>query len=137
MSVAGGQTWKNKKLAPKVFFRNIHVFIHFTKFTWKHLCLSLFLNKVETLSLAILLKKRFRYKFLGTPFIKNTFELLILKTSHYYCYSCKQKMIFYENNRMTRNSEDFLRNSSEVLENSSSLSITPPTRFYHVTQIEL
>ena len=50
---------------------------NFAKFTGKHLCQSLFLNKVSVLSPATLLKKRFWHrcfpvnfaKFLTTPFL--------------------------------------------------------------------
>ena len=56
----------------KVFFRN------FTKFTGKHLCQSLFLNKVAGLRPPTLFKKRLWpvnfVKFLRTPFSQNTFS---------------------------------------------------------------
>ena len=59
---------------------------NFAKFTRKHLCQSLFFNKVAGLRPANLLKKRLwrRYfpvnfsKFLGTPFLQNTSGLLLL-----------------------------------------------------------
>ena len=52
----------------------------FTKFTRKHLCQSLFFNKVADLSVATLLKKRLRHrcfpvnfvKILRTPFLQAT-----------------------------------------------------------------
>ena len=52
---------------------------NFTKFTGKHLCQSIFVNKVAGLSLATLLKKRLWHrcfpvkfaKFLRTPFPQN------------------------------------------------------------------
>ena len=52
----------------------------FTKFTGKHLCQSLFLNKVADLRPTTLLKKRLWHrcfpanfvKFLRTPFLQNT-----------------------------------------------------------------
>ena len=60
----------------------------FTKFRWKHLCQSLFFNKVAGLGPATLLKKRLwqwhRYlpvnfaKFLRTLFLQNTSGLLLL-----------------------------------------------------------
>ena len=57
------------------------------KFTGKHLCQSLFLNKVAGHRPANLLKKRLRHrcfpvnfiKFLRTPFLQNTSERLLLK----------------------------------------------------------
>ena len=53
---------------------------NFTKFTGKHLCQSLFFNKVAGLRPATLLKKRLWHrrfpvnfvKFLRTPFLQNT-----------------------------------------------------------------
>ena len=53
---------------------------NFAKFTGKHLCQSLFFNKVAGLSPATLLKKRLWHrcfpvnfaKFLRTPFLQNT-----------------------------------------------------------------
>ena len=59
---------------------------NFPKFTGKHLCHSLFLNKVAGLSPATLLKKRLwnRYfpvnfrKFLRAPFLQNTSGRLLL-----------------------------------------------------------
>ena len=60
---------------------------NFTKFTRKHLCQSLFFNKVAGLRPATLLKKRPWYrrftvnfaKFLRTPSLQNTSGLLLLK----------------------------------------------------------
>ena len=56
--------------------------INFTKFTGKHLRLSLFLNKVTGLRAATLLKKKLWHKcfpvnfakFLRTPYLQNTSE---------------------------------------------------------------
>ena len=55
------------------------------KFTRKHLCLSLFFNKVAGLRLATLLKKRLAQvffvnfaKFLKTPFLTEPFRWLFL-----------------------------------------------------------
>ena len=61
---------------PEVFSKK-GVLRNFTKFTGKHLCQSLFFNKVAGLRLATLLKKRLWYrcfpvnfvKFLRTPFL--------------------------------------------------------------------
>ena len=60
---------------------------NFAKFTGKHLCQSLFLNKVEGLRPSTFLKKRLRHrcfpvnfpKFLRTPFLQNTSGSLLLK----------------------------------------------------------
>ena len=60
---------------------------NFAKFTGKHLCQSLFFNKVAGLRLATLLKKRLWHrcfpvnfaKFLRTPFLQNTSRRLLLK----------------------------------------------------------
>ena len=59
---------------------------NFGKFTGKHLCLSLFFNKVVGLRPATLLKKRLWHKcfpvnfvkFLRTPFLQNTSGRLLL-----------------------------------------------------------
>ena len=59
---------------------------NFTKFTGKHLCQSLFFNKVAALRPATLLKKRLWHrcfpvnfvKFLRTPFLQNTSGRLLL-----------------------------------------------------------
>ena len=64
---------------------------NFAKFTGKHLCQSLFFNKVVGLRPAILLKKRIWHrcfpvtfaKFLRTPFLKNTSGWLVLKKKSY------------------------------------------------------
>ena len=58
----------------------------FAKFTGKHICQSLFFNKVPGLSSATLLKKRLMYrcfpvnflKFLRTPFLQNTSGRMLL-----------------------------------------------------------
>ena len=60
--------------------------INFSKFTGKHLCQSLFFNKVAGISPATLLKKRLWHrcfsvnfaKFLWTPFLQNTSGWLLL-----------------------------------------------------------
>ena len=60
---------------------------NFVKCTEKHLCQSLFFNKVADLNPAILFKKRDWHKcftvnftkFLRTPFLQNTSGLLLLK----------------------------------------------------------
>ena len=62
---------------------------NFAKFTGKHLCQSLFFNKVAGLRPEFLLKKRFWHrcfpvnfaKFLRTPFLQNTSERLLLSVS--------------------------------------------------------
>ena len=60
---------------------------NFAKFTGKHLCQSLFFNKVAGVRTATLLKKRLWFrcfpvnlaKFLRTPFLQNTSGRLLLK----------------------------------------------------------
>ena len=73
----------NGVLIKKEFLRN------FVKFTRKHLCRSLFFNKLTAYMLAILLKKRIRHrrflmnfaKFLITTFLQNTSGRLLLEGS--------------------------------------------------------
>ena len=68
-----------KRSRPEVFCKK-GALRNFAKFTGKHLCQSLFFNKVAGLRPATLLKKRLwhRYfpvnfaKFLGTPILQNT-----------------------------------------------------------------
>ena len=60
----------------------------FAKFSWKHLCRSLFFNKVVGLKPATFLKKKLRHtcfhvnfaKFLRTPFLSEPFWWLFLES---------------------------------------------------------
>ena len=69
---------------------------NFTNFTGKHLCQSLFFNKVAGLRPATLLKKRLWHrcfpvnfvKFLRTPFLQNTSGRLLLETFTNTCHKC-------------------------------------------------
>ena len=71
---------------PPELFYNKNVLKNFAKFTIKHLCQSLLLNKVAGLMPVTLLKKRLCHrcfpvnfaKFLRTPFSQNTSERLLL-----------------------------------------------------------
>ena len=64
---------------------------NFAKFTGKHLCQSLFFNKVACLRSAILLKTRLWHscfpvnfeEFLGTPFLLITFGRLLLNDRNF------------------------------------------------------
>ena len=64
---------------------------NFTKFTGKHLCQSLFFNKVADLRLATFLKKRLWHrcfpvifaKFLRTPFLQNTSGRLLFTNDEF------------------------------------------------------
>ena len=75
----------NRRSRPEVFCKK-GVLRNFTKFTGKHLCQSLFFNKVAGLRPATLLKKRLwnRYfpmnfaKFLRTPFFTEHLWRLLL-----------------------------------------------------------
>ena len=70
---------------PDVFCKK-GVLRNFTKFTGKHLCQSLFFNKVAGLRPETLLKKRLLHrcfplnfgKFLRTPYLHNTSRRLLL-----------------------------------------------------------
>ena len=70
----------------EVSYKKKVVLENFTKFAGKHLCLSLFFNKVADLRPATLLKKRLWHsyfpvnfvKFLRTPFLQNTSGRLLL-----------------------------------------------------------
>ena len=70
---------------PEVFYKT-GVLRNFTKFTGKHLCQSLFFNKITGLSPATLLKKRLWHrrfpvnfaKFVRTPFLTEHLRWLLL-----------------------------------------------------------
>ena len=72
---------------PEVFCRK-GALRNFSKFTGKHLCQSLYFNKVSGLRAETLLKKRLWHrcfpvnfaKFLRIPFLKNTSGRLLLNT---------------------------------------------------------
>ena len=74
-----------EKQPPEVLCKK-GVLRNFAKFTGKHLCQSLFFNKVAGLRLATSLKKRLWHscfpvnfaKFLRTPFLQNTSGRLLL-----------------------------------------------------------
>ena len=84
---------------PEVFYKK-DVFRNFAKFKGKHLCKSLFFNKVAGLRPATLLKKRLwhRYfpvnfaKFLRTPFLTEYLQWLLLTISRELnnCKKCKK-----------------------------------------------
>ena len=85
-SFSGEMEKKQKRLPRRCYIKN--VFLKFLqKFTGKHMCQSLFLNKVAGLRPAILFKKRLwhRYipvnfaKFFRTSFLQNTSGRLLLK----------------------------------------------------------
>ena len=78
-----------QKQSPEVFYKK-NVLRNFTKFAGKHLCQSLFINKVAGLRPATLLKKRLWYrcfpvnfvKRLRTHFLQNTSGRLLLCFEH-------------------------------------------------------
>ena len=118
----------------KVFYKK-GVLKNFTKFTGKHLCQRLFLNKVAALSPATLSKKRFLHrcspvsfvKFLSTPLFMEHLsldEMLLYKT-----YGCSQMF------RFTLNHELFLKAADidNFLKNSWKLEF--PQRYSHANYI--
>ena len=76
---------------------------NFAKFTRKHLCQSLFFNKVADLRPATLLKKRLWYrcfpvnfaKLLRTPFSQNTSGRLLLKIKLLFIYNSEKTTPIY------------------------------------------
>ena len=95
----------------------ICVLENFAKFTGKHLCQSLFFNKVAGLRLATLFKKRLWHRcflvnfaiFLRTPSLPNTSEQVLLTLpTNWRSSNCLQ--ITYKKcfNEVYRNSEQFL-----------------------------
>ena len=87
---------EKSKINKKAVLRN------FTKFIGKHLCQSLFFNKVAGLRPAILLKKRLWYrcfpvnfvKFLRTPFYAEHLLWLLLTFCLYFIYSVYLERMF-------------------------------------------
>ena len=81
----GREEFSNRSSRPEVFCRK-GVLRNFAKFTGKHLCHSLFFNKVAGLRPATLLKKRLWHrcfpvnfaKFLKTPFLREHLWWLLL-----------------------------------------------------------
>ena len=79
------RTFPFRSSCPEVFYKK-GVLKNFAKFIGKHLCQSLFFNKVAGLGPATLLKKRLRYrcfplniaKFLKTPFLTKHLRWLLL-----------------------------------------------------------
>ena len=82
-SISNGKSSRPEVFCQKSILRN------FVKFTGKHLCQSLFFNKVAALRPATLLKKRLRHrcfplnfvKFLRTPFFIEQLWWLLLEWS--------------------------------------------------------
>ena len=94
---------------------------NFAKFTGKHLCQSLFFNKVAGLRPATLLKKRLWHrcfpvnfpKFLGTPFLQNTSRRLLLKFSTKKFFTLTRRSQLKMIITCSVNSEKFMENSCD------------------------
>ena len=79
-------TVQNRSSSHSEVFHKKGVFRNFTKFTGKHLCQSIFINKIADLRPATLLKKRLWHrcfpvnfvKFLKTPFLIEHLRWLLL-----------------------------------------------------------
>ena len=71
-------TEKNRNIRPDVFFRGIPR--NFAKFTGKHLCQSLFLNKVAGLRSETLLKERPWHRCFFSEFCENSKSTLFHRT---------------------------------------------------------
>ena len=90
---------KIEKQPPEVFCKK-GVSKNFTKFTGKHLCQSLFLNKVADLRPETLLRKRLWHRcfpvnfanFLRIPFITEHLWWLLLKRVLFLAKLCKARM---------------------------------------------
>ena len=68
------QLFSKQKQPPEVFYKKDGV-KNFVKFALKHLCQSLFFNKVAGLRPVTLLKKRLRQRVLLTKMVRQRFEL--------------------------------------------------------------
>ena len=84
---------------------------NFTKFTGKHLCQSLFFNKIARLRLATLLKKKLWHrclpvnfvKFLRTPFLLEHLRWLFLKLLKSYLKDRQQRVLLNGKTSLWRN----------------------------------
>ena len=91
ISHAKRQIFKEHRNNRSKMFCKKDVLRNFTKFTGKHLCQSLFLNKVAGLRSAILLKKRLWHrcfpvkfaKFLRTTFLTEHLRWLLLRAPNF------------------------------------------------------
>ena len=110
---------RHRSSRPGVFCKK-GVLRNFAKFTGKHLCQSLFFNKVAGLRPATLLKKRLWHrcfpvnfgKFLRTPFITEHLWWLLLATTHSYngfktfrwfdMWKCHYLLCYYKHSARTR-----------------------------------
>ena len=75
---------QNPKLVARMCSVKKDILENFVKFTRKHLCWSLFFNKITDLQLAILLEKRLRHKCFPFEFCKiykNTFFIEHLRVT--------------------------------------------------------
>ena len=89
----------------KVFLKN------FTKFSAKHLCWSVFFNKVSGMRPATLSEKRLQQrcfpvnfvKFLRTPFLQNTSRQLLLFVINLTVSFCKEVLYIYSNLLLLKN----------------------------------
>ena len=100
-----GDDKTQQKQSPEVFCGSVRkdILRNFAKFTGKHLCHSLFFNKVAGLRRATLLKKRLWHgcfpvnfaKFLRTPFLQNTSGRLLLYYIRIYtaCFSLETRSL--------------------------------------------
>ena len=103
----------------KVFYKK-GVLKNFTKFTGKHLCQRLYLNKVAALSPATLSKKRFLYRCFPVSFVKFFSTLLFMEHLSldevllYKTYGCPRILRFTLNHELflkAAHIENFLKNS--------------------------
>ena len=86
-----------QKQPPEVFYKR-SVLRYFTKFTGKHLCQSLFFNKVAGLRPATLLKKRLCYRCFPVNFVKLLRTLFLQKTSGWLLLCFEHAQIFHISN---------------------------------------
>ena len=98
-AAAGGilqERWNFQKQSPEVFCKK-SCLRNFAKLTGKHLCQSLFFDKVADLRLATLLKKRLWHRcfpvnlatFLRIPFLKEHLRWVFLTLVGFYNFSLK------------------------------------------------
>ena len=90
---------------------------NFAKFTWKHLCQSLFLNKVAGLRLATLLKKRISHRCFHENFAK------FLRTTTFFHRIPLAATLANNNTQMNNNNntKDNIKNNNPKLQNFYNL----------------
>ena len=125
--------WWSRSSRPEVFCKE-GVFRNFSNFTGKHLCQSLFFNKVARLRLATLLKKRLWHrcfpvnfaKFLRTPFLTEQLRWQLLEGNSNVYSNCRYLQIVVNYNAKSPILSSFL-----IWYDGSKILCVPPASCQH------